>query len=81
MLADGRIVSGSKDKSVRVWDPLTGACNRVLKRHTSVSEGTCFVCIHCIYCITNKLSLLYAIYIVRILRDCTVRWPHCQWFL
>ena len=28
MLPDGRIVSGSDDKTVRIWSPATGACHR-----------------------------------------------------
>ena len=32
-LADGRIVSGSKDNTVRVWNADTGECDRVLEGH------------------------------------------------
>jgi len=36
-----RIVSGSDDNTLRVWDPETGVCLRVLKGHT---EGVSSVC-------------------------------------
>ena len=37
VLADGRVVSGSKDKTLRVWNPTTGVCDVVLEGHTAVS--------------------------------------------
>jgi WD40 repeat protein len=38
-LSDGRrVVSGSYDKTLRVWDVDTGECVRELKGHGSVSE-------------------------------------------
>jgi WD40 repeat protein len=37
-LSDGRrVVSGSKDKTLRVWDVDTGECVRELKGHGGVS--------------------------------------------
>ena len=38
ILPDGAIVSGSHDKTVRVWNKDTGDCIRVLKGHTDVSS-------------------------------------------
>ena len=38
MLSDGRIVSGSDDGTVRVWNAETGACELELKGHEGVSE-------------------------------------------
>lgn len=35
-LPDGRIVSGSQDKTLRIWDLNTGACDVVLKGHKNV---------------------------------------------
>jgi len=35
-LANGRIVSGSDDKTVRVWNADTGECDRVLEGHSNV---------------------------------------------
>ena len=32
--ADGRVCSGSRDKSVRVWDVASGECVRTLSGHT-----------------------------------------------
>jgi WD40 repeat protein len=34
-LRDGRIVSGSRDNTLRVWDSDTGDCLRVLEGHTA----------------------------------------------
>ena len=36
-LPDGRIVSASQDKTLRIWDLNTGACDVVLKGHKEVS--------------------------------------------
>ena len=33
-LADGRVVSGSKDSTLRVWNAVTGECERTLEGHT-----------------------------------------------
>ena len=38
-LSDGRrVVSGSCDRTVRVWDVNTGSCERVLESHSDVSR-------------------------------------------
>ena len=37
-LADGRIVSGSDDGSLRVWDNVTGRCIQQLTDHTDGVE-------------------------------------------
>ena len=34
-LKDGRVVSGSADKSLRVWDTVTGECERTMEGHTA----------------------------------------------
>ena len=40
-LGVGRIVSGSYDKTLRVWDSSSGACLRVLEGHTSDVSSVC----------------------------------------
>ena len=37
VLSDGRIVSGSLDETVRIWDASSGECVKVLSGHTAVS--------------------------------------------
>ena len=45
VLADGRVVSGSLDATIRVWNLATGACDNVLEGHTGVSGCAClFLC-------------------------------------
>ena len=46
VLHDGRLASGSRDKTIRVWDLSSGVCDRVLEGHTSVREGD-----GCVYCV------------------------------
>jgi WD40 repeat protein len=41
VLPDGRVVSGSYDESLRLWNPDTGACERTLTGHTSVVSCVC----------------------------------------
>ena len=43
VLADGRVVSGSDDKTLREWNPTTGVCDVVLEGHTRVSVAVCVV--------------------------------------
>jgi WD40 repeat protein len=33
-LADGRVVSGSRDRTLRVWDSVSGECTLQLGGHT-----------------------------------------------
>ena len=37
VLPDGRVVSGSHDNNLRVWNTSTGECDIILKGHTHVS--------------------------------------------
>ena len=41
VLPDGRVVSGSRDHTLRVWDPTTGACERELEGHTESVQHMC----------------------------------------
>ena len=34
------IISGSRDKTIRIWDADTGECVRTLEGHSDVSIGT-----------------------------------------
>ena len=38
VLSDGRIVSGSGDSTVRIWNGSSGECERVLEGHSDVSD-------------------------------------------
>ena len=37
VLPDGRVVSGSLDNTIRVWNTSTGVCDIILDGHTNVS--------------------------------------------
>ena len=37
VLVDGRVVSGSCDKTLRIWNLTSGKCDKVLEGHTKVS--------------------------------------------
>ena len=38
VLLDGRIVTGSHDCTVRIWNGASGECERVLEGHSEVSD-------------------------------------------
>ena len=38
ILPDGRIISGSNDNSIKIWNSETGICEKTLIGHTSVSD-------------------------------------------
>jgi WD40 repeat protein len=42
--AGNKIISGSRDKTIRVWDMDTGECLRTLQGHTSSVYGLCTLC-------------------------------------
>ena len=37
-LPDGRIVSGSDDKTLRIWNSTSGDCEVILEGHSGVSD-------------------------------------------
>ena len=41
ILPNGRIVSGSYDKSIKIWNTDTGTCEQTLTGHTDVSDDDC----------------------------------------
>ena len=45
VLSDGRVVSGSRDNTLKVWDSVSGQCLQTLSGHTDVSEVSVFVCV------------------------------------
>ena len=45
VLSDGRIVSSSGDKTVRIWNSDTGECVRVLEGHSDVSVTIAPMCV------------------------------------
>ena len=38
VLSDGRVVSGSGDNTLKVWDWVSGQCLQTLSGHTGVSD-------------------------------------------
>ena len=48
VLSDGRVVSGSDDKTLKVWDSVSGQCLQTLSGHTAVSEVS--VCVYLYMC-------------------------------
>ena len=38
VLPDGRIVSGSRDETLRIWNSTSGECEVVLEGHSGVSD-------------------------------------------
>ena len=45
VLSDGRVVSGSADKTMKVWDSVSGRCLQTLSGHTSVSDVSVCMCV------------------------------------
>ena len=50
-LSDGRVLSGSYDKTLKVWDPQYGRCLVTLEGHTELEvlpsqlyDNKCYIC-------------------------------------
>lgn len=89
VLSDGRIVSGSQDKTLRIWNLNTGACDMVLEGPEGVSR-VCMTCIAvvrigCIYMytitqLTRSTELPCYIHdIGNLVCSCIARRTHRQW--
>ena len=50
VLSDGRVVSGSYDKTLKVWDWVSGQCLQTLSGHTNVSDVS--VCVLVSVCLS-----------------------------
>ena len=44
MLSDGRVVSGSQDNTLKVWDSVSGLCLQTLSGHRDVNDVS--VCLY-----------------------------------
>ena len=50
VLSDGRVVSGSVDNTLKVWDSVSGRCLQTLSGHTNVSDvSVCVWVSECVY--------------------------------
>ena len=59
VLSDGRVVSGSGDNTLKVWDSVSGQCLQTLSGHTAVSDVS--VCLY---------HSVYHIVLIKWLRSC-----------
>jgi WD40 repeat protein len=41
VMNDGRVVSGSNDKTIKIWNPESGECDITLTGHTSEVTSVC----------------------------------------
>ena len=69
VLSDGRLASGSGgflgDKTIRVWNLGSGACDRVLEGHAEVRQGD-----GRIYCVYERMMILRDLFIVTFVLTC-----------
>ena len=56
VFSDGRMVSGSEDNTIKVWDLLQEKCVMTLEGHTEVSVTACSYNIQCV----NWLYVCYS---------------------
>lgn len=64
VLSDSRIVSGSDDNTLRIWDAKSGICAMILEGHSSVSTINVYMCmlfvVNCLYFLLINIECIYA---------------------
>ena len=56
VLPDGRVVSGSGDKTLRIWDSVTGECVKILEGHAGVYMICDYFCNISIFFVAYKFN-------------------------